>query len=65
MDDSNIFAEGKDPAELYGRVNRGLAELSRWFRSSLLSHSTPKSPAASANEMSWVLCLKYLGVNFD
>ena len=26
-DDTNIFAEGKDPAELFGRVNRGLGEL--------------------------------------
>ena len=31
-DDANIFAEGKDPAELFGRVNGGLRELSRWFR---------------------------------
>ena len=31
-DDTNIFAQGKDPAELFGRVNRGLGELSRWFR---------------------------------
>ena len=23
-DDTNIFADGKDPAELFGRVNRGL-----------------------------------------
>ena len=31
-DDTNIFAEGADPAELFGRVNGGLRELSRWFR---------------------------------
>ena len=31
-DDTYKFAEGRDPAELFGWVNRGLAELSRWFR---------------------------------
>ena len=31
-DDTNIFAEGSSPAELFRRVNRGLDELSRWFR---------------------------------
>ena len=28
-DDTNLFAEGKDPAELYGRINVGLGELDR------------------------------------
>ena len=31
-DDTNIFAEGRDPVELFGRVNGGLVELDRWFR---------------------------------
>ena len=35
-DDTNIFEEGKDPAELFGWVNGGLAELSRWFIIGLL-----------------------------
>ena len=29
VDDTNLFAEGWDPAELFGRVNRELGELSR------------------------------------
>ena len=36
-DDTNLFAEGKDPAELYGRVNAGLGELDRWFRCNMLT----------------------------
>jgi hypothetical protein len=31
-DDTNLFAEGQEPAELFGRVNGGLSELGRWFR---------------------------------
>jgi hypothetical protein len=31
-DDTNIFAEWRDPVELFGRVNGGLWELDRWFR---------------------------------
>jgi len=31
-DDTNIFAEGRDPVELFGRVNWGVGELNRWFR---------------------------------
>ena len=42
-DDTNIFAEGKDPAELYGRVNRGLEELSRWFRCNRLTLNLKKT----------------------
>jgi hypothetical protein len=33
-DDTNLFAEGQDPAGLFERVNRGLSELGRWFRCS-------------------------------
>ena len=32
VDDTNIFAERRDPVELFGRVNGGLWELDRWFR---------------------------------
>ena len=42
-DDTNIFAEGKDPAELFARVNRGLAELSRWFRCNRLTLNLKKT----------------------
>ena len=42
-DDTNIFAEGKDPAELYGRVNKGLAELSKWFRCNRLTLNLKKT----------------------
>ena len=30
-DDTNVFAEGKDPDQLVNTVNEGLAELSKWF----------------------------------
>jgi hypothetical protein len=30
-DDTNLFAEGKDPAGLFERVNGGLSEPGRWF----------------------------------
>ena len=33
-DDTNIFAEGRDPIELFWRVNGALGELNRWFRGS-------------------------------
>ena len=42
-DDTNIFAEGKDPAELFGRVNRGLEGLSRWFRCNRLTLNLKKT----------------------
>ena len=42
-DDTNIFAEGKDPAELFGRVNGGLGELSRWFRCNRLTLNLKKT----------------------
>ena len=42
-DDENIFAEGRNPAELYGRVNRGLGELSRWFRCNRLTLNLKKT----------------------
>ena len=42
-DDTNIFAEGRDPAELFGRVNRELGELSRWFRCNRLTLNLKKT----------------------
>ena len=42
-DDTNIFAEGSNPAELFGRVNRGLDELSRWFRCNRLTLNLKKT----------------------
>ena len=42
-DDTNIFAEGNSPAELFGRVNRGLGELSRWFRCNRLTLNLKKT----------------------
>ena len=42
-DDTNIFAQGEDPAELFGRVNRGLGELSRWFRCNRLTLNLKKT----------------------
>jgi hypothetical protein len=31
-DDTNPFAEGSDPVELFDRVNRELADIDSWFR---------------------------------
>ena len=42
-DDTNLFAEGKDPDELYGRVNVGLGELDRWFRCNMLTLNLKKT----------------------
>ena len=42
-DDTNIFAEDSNPAELFGRVNRGLGELSRWFRCNRLTLNLKKT----------------------
>ena len=37
-DDTNIFAQGRDPAELFGLVNEGLGELSRWHTGLFSDH---------------------------
>ena len=42
-DDTNIFAEGRDPAELFGRVNGGLRELGEWFRCNRLTLNLKKT----------------------
>ena len=42
-DDTNIFAEGRDHAELFGRVNEGLGELTRWFRCNRLTLNLKKT----------------------
>ena len=42
-DDTNIFAQGKELADLFGRVNAGLEELSRWFRSNKLTLNLKKT----------------------
>ena len=42
-DDTNIFAQGGDTAELFGRVNRGLEQLSRWFRCNRLTLNLKKT----------------------
>ena len=42
-DDTNIFAEGRDPAELFGRVSRGLGVLDRWFRCNRLTLNLKKT----------------------
>ena len=42
-DDTNIFAEGSNPAELFGGVNEGLRELSRWFRCNRLTLNLKKT----------------------
>ena len=42
-DDTNIFAEGRDPVELFGRVNGALGELNRWFRCNRLTLNLKKT----------------------
>ena len=42
-DDTNLFAEGKDSAELYGWVNAGLGELNRCFGYNMLTLNTKKT----------------------
>ena len=42
-DDTNIFAEGRDHVELFRKVNRGLEELSRWFRCNKLTLNLKKT----------------------
>ena len=37
VEGTNLFADGKDPAELYGRVNVALGELEKWFRCNMLT----------------------------
>jgi len=32
VDNTNILATGRDPAELFGRVNKGMVVLSKWLR---------------------------------
>ena len=42
-DDTNVFAQDRDPAELFGRVNRGLGELSVWFGCNRLTLNLKKT----------------------
>ena len=42
-DDTNIFAQGKDPKTMFQQVNSGLNELSRWFRCNRLTLNLKKT----------------------
>ena len=42
-DDTNIFAQDKDPIELYRKANIGLDELNRWFRCNKLTLNLKKT----------------------
>ena len=42
-DDTNIFAKGKDPEELFNKVNRGLISLNKWFRLNKLTLNLKKT----------------------
>ena len=42
-DDTNIFAKGKNPAELFNKVNTGLKSLSRWFSHNKLTLNLKKT----------------------
>ena len=37
MDNTKLFAEGRDPVWLFGRVNVDLGELDRWFQCNMLT----------------------------
>jgi hypothetical protein len=43
VDDTNLFAEGRDPAWLFERLNGGLAELGRWFSCNRLTLNLKKT----------------------
>ena len=42
-DDTSIFAKAGDATELFGKVNRGLVELSKWFRCNKLTLNLKKT----------------------
>ena len=42
-DDTNLFAKGRDPQELFARANRGLQELGHWFRCNKLTLNLKKT----------------------
>lgn len=42
-DDTNIFAQSKDPIELFRKVNSGLEELNKWFRCNKLTLNHKKT----------------------
>ena len=42
-DDTNIFAQDRDPGVLFERVNQGLEELGRWFRCNRLTLNLKKT----------------------
>ena len=42
-DDTNIFAQGKNPSDVFKQVNSGLEELSRWFRCNKLTLNLKKT----------------------
>jgi ribonuclease P/MRP protein subunit RPP40 len=41
--DTNLFAEGGHPVELFEKVNRGLGKLGRWFRCNRLTQNLKKT----------------------
>jgi hypothetical protein len=42
-DDTNLFAQGGDHVELFGKVNRWLGELGRWFGCNRLTLNLKKT----------------------
>ena len=42
-DDTNIFVKGKNPQDLFAKVNKGLLELSKWFRCNKLTLNLKKT----------------------
>ena len=42
-DDTNIFAQDREPAALFSKVNRGLRDLGTWFRSNKLTLNLKKT----------------------
>ena len=52
-DDTNIYAEKNDRTELFGKVNRGLGELSGWFRCSRLKLNHKKTDTFCRTRGAW------------
>ena len=42
-DDTNIFVKGKNPQVLFAKVNKGLIELSKWFKCNKLTLNLKKT----------------------
>ena len=54
VDNTNIFARGRDPAELFGRVNKGMVVLSKWLRCNKPTLNLEKTGVYFSGQGRWV-----------